>query len=232
MHVYWASVLMIPKGIIYDIQSLICGFLWCNSEFKRGWSKVAWDDICLSKREGGLGLRSLDVFNIALMTTHIWNIISNKESLWVRWIHTYKIKNRSFWGLPFKNDVSWGWLKLLQLCELVRPFCWVKLGNGLSTSVWYDTWCDHCRLIRSISPRDIDREGFDLSSKVADLVVNNEWRWPQSWIIKTPILTQIPAPNLEAHTQDTFRWRDRNGLFVEFFVRHAWEYNNLKFSQM
>ncbi|GJU29250.1 receptor-like protein kinase 2 [Tanacetum coccineum] len=126
-------------------------------------------------------------------------------------------------GLPFKNDVSWGWLKLLQLHELVRPFCWVKLGNGLSTSVWYDTWCDHRPLIRSISPRDIHREGFDLSSNVANLVVNNEWRWPQSWIIKTPIIIQILAPNLEALTQDTFRWRDRNGLFVEFSTRHAWE---------
>ncbi|GKC95097.1 homeodomain-like protein, partial [Tanacetum coccineum] len=112
----------------------------------------------LPKWEGGLGLQSLDVFNIALMTTHIWNIISNKESLWVRLIHTYKIRNRPFWSLPFKNDVSWGWLKLLQLRELVRPLCWVNL-----------------------------------------------------------------APNLEVHMHDTYRWRDLNGLFLEFSVRQAWE---------
>ncbi|GJR54181.1 hypothetical protein Tco_1404702 [Tanacetum coccineum] len=122
LHVYWASVLIIPKGIIYDIQSLIRGFLWCNGEYKRGKAKVAWDDICLPKSEGGLGLRSLDLFNMALMTTHIWNIVSNKESLWVRWIHTYKLRNRSFWDLPIKDNVSWGWLKLLQLRVLVRPF--------------------------------------------------------------------------------------------------------------
>ncbi|GJV98056.1 reverse transcriptase domain, reverse transcriptase zinc-binding domain protein [Tanacetum coccineum] len=35
MNVYWASVLLIPKGIIYDIQQLIRGFLWCNGEYKR-----------------------------------------------------------------------------------------------------------------------------------------------------------------------------------------------------
>ncbi|GJX74351.1 hypothetical protein Tco_0312946, partial [Tanacetum coccineum] len=134
LHVYWASVLIIPKGIIYDIQSLIRGFLWCNGEYKRGKAKVAWDDICLPKSEGGLGLRSLDLFNMALMTTHIWNIVSNKESLWVRWIHTYKLRNRSFWDLPIKDNVSWGWLKLLQLRVLVRPFFWVKLGNGRDTS--------------------------------------------------------------------------------------------------
>ncbi|GJS26094.1 hypothetical protein Tco_0486714 [Tanacetum coccineum] len=81
MHVYWASVLIIPKGIIYDIQSLIRGFLWCNGEYKRGMAKVACEDICLPKHEVGLGLRNLDLFNMALMTKHIWNIVSNKESL-------------------------------------------------------------------------------------------------------------------------------------------------------
>ncbi|GJU44585.1 hypothetical protein Tco_1201851 [Tanacetum coccineum] len=69
-------------GIISDIQQLICGFLWCNGEYRHGKAKVSWDDIYLPKREGGLGLRSLEVFNLALMTTHIWNIVSNKESLW------------------------------------------------------------------------------------------------------------------------------------------------------
>ncbi|GJS26537.1 hypothetical protein Tco_0487157 [Tanacetum coccineum] len=36
MHVYWASVLAIPKGILYDIQALIRGFHWCNGDYKRG----------------------------------------------------------------------------------------------------------------------------------------------------------------------------------------------------
>ena len=97
---------MIPKGIILDIQQLIRGFLWCYGDFKRGKAKVAWDDICLPKKEGGLGIRSLEVFNIALMTTHIWNIISNKESLWVRWIHMYKLKGRNFWDVPMKAGMS------------------------------------------------------------------------------------------------------------------------------
>ncbi|GKC11865.1 putative RNA-directed DNA polymerase, eukaryota, reverse transcriptase zinc-binding domain protein [Tanacetum coccineum] len=97
MHVYWASVLMIPQGIIDDIHQLIRGFLWCNGEFIRGKAKVSWEVICLPKCEGGLGLRNLHIFNYALMTTHIWNIVSSKDSLWVRWIHTYKLQGRSFW---------------------------------------------------------------------------------------------------------------------------------------
>ncbi|GJU16245.1 hypothetical protein Tco_1144211 [Tanacetum coccineum] len=43
MQVYWASVLVIPMGIINDIQQLVRGFLWCNGEYKRGKAKVALD---------------------------------------------------------------------------------------------------------------------------------------------------------------------------------------------
>ncbi|GJS60016.1 putative RNA-directed DNA polymerase, eukaryota, reverse transcriptase zinc-binding domain protein [Tanacetum coccineum] len=223
MHVYWASVLMIPIGILLDIEQLIRGFLWCNGELKRGKAKVAWADICLPKSEGGLGLRSLEIFNIALMTTHIWNIVSNKESLWVRWIHTYKLKGRSLWEVPLNREASWGWLKLLQLRDLVRPFFWKQIGSGRDVSIWFDWWSDECPLIRYLSPRDISREGFTLQDTIADMVSNEGWRWPQAWLLKAPILGLITTPVLEVNKLDTCWWRDNNGHMSKFSVKAAWE---------
>lgn len=72
------------------------GFLWCNGELKHGKAKVAWDAICLPKSEGAIGIKSLDKWIVALMTKHIWSIISLKESLWVRRIHSYRLNNRNF----------------------------------------------------------------------------------------------------------------------------------------
>ncbi|GJV90198.1 putative RNA-directed DNA polymerase [Tanacetum coccineum] len=201
MHVYWASVLMIPQGK----------------------AKVSWEVTCLPKCEGGLGLRNLHIFNYALMTTHIWNIVSSKDSLWVRWIHTYKLQGRSFWDVPVKSDMSWGWRKLLQLREIVKPFFWVKLGNSLSTSMWYDRWSDSCPLINLLSPRDIAREGFHLKNKVADLLMNGSWAWPQSWLHKAPDLGIIPAPVLDISVPDKRQWRDRSGNVMDFSVAKACE---------
>ena len=59
MHGYWASVFILPIRIIQDIEQLMCGFLWCHGDMKRGKAKVAWDTLCLPKSEGGLGIRNL-----------------------------------------------------------------------------------------------------------------------------------------------------------------------------
>ena len=80
------------------------------------------------------------MFNVALMTTHIWKLLNHKESLWVKWIHSYKLKHRSFWDVCIPSNVSWGWRKILQIRSLVRPYIWYKLGNGKQVSVWFDKW--------------------------------------------------------------------------------------------
>ncbi|GJT93786.1 zinc knuckle CX2CX4HX4C containing protein [Tanacetum coccineum] len=186
------NIMPFSEGNILVVSSfLIRGFIWCNGEYKRGKAKVAWDDICLPKKEGGLGLRSLDVFNLPLMSAYIWNIVSNKELLWVRWIHMYKLLGRTLWDVQPKGAMSWGWRKILQLQERVRPFFRVQIGNGLNTSLWYDMWCSISPLSRFCTPRDIAREGFSLQTHVADLMLNGVWNWPNAWLSKAPELGSI-----------------------------------------
>ncbi|GJV06245.1 hypothetical protein Tco_1343901, partial [Tanacetum coccineum] len=60
MHIFWASVFIIPMRVLLDLEQLMRGFIWCQGSMRRGQSKVAWDVVCLPKNEGGLGLRWLD----------------------------------------------------------------------------------------------------------------------------------------------------------------------------
>lgn len=109
IHVFWSSVFILPISITKEIEKLLLGFLWCQGIYKAGKAKVAWKSICLPKSEEGLGVRSLPVWNKALMTTHIWKILSHKESLWVKWVHAYRLSNRNFWEVQVHADASWGW---------------------------------------------------------------------------------------------------------------------------
>lgn len=112
MHVYWSSVFILPNSITLEIEKILRGFLWCNGEMKKGKAKVAWDKLCVPKEEGGLGIKSLSTWNVVVMTSHIWSILTHKESMWVKWVHEYRLKGRSLWEVNISANASWGWRKL------------------------------------------------------------------------------------------------------------------------
>jgi hypothetical protein len=126
MHIYWASVFILLARIVHDLEQLMINFIWCHGESSSGKSKVTWDVVCLPRQEGGLGIRRLYSFNNALITSHIWSIVTGKESLWVRWIHAYKLRDRNFWDVPCRGNKSWSWWKILQLRPLIHRFIWYK----------------------------------------------------------------------------------------------------------
>nr|GEX53047.1 zinc knuckle CX2CX4HX4C [Tanacetum cinerariifolium] len=146
---------------------------WRNKSLSiAGKAKVAWDVVCLPKEEGGLGIRRLEHFNSALMISHIWNLLTFKESLWVKWIHAYKLNRRNFWDDPLRGNISWGWHKILHLRPTIREFIWCKVGNDKNTSLWFDRWCPASPIANHVSNRDISRSGLTFTSCVHDIIVN------------------------------------------------------------
>nr|GEX87832.1 hypothetical protein [Tanacetum cinerariifolium] len=83
----WKNKSLSAAGRLQLLRSVI-------GDMRKGKTKVAWDVVCLPKKEGGLGIRKLDVLNKALMISHIWSLLNRKESLWV-WNYM-----KVFAGLP------------------------------------------------------------------------------------------------------------------------------------
>nr|GEZ57221.1 RNA-directed DNA polymerase, eukaryota, reverse transcriptase zinc-binding domain protein [Tanacetum cinerariifolium] len=106
IHVYWASVFLLPTFVIKDIKRLLKAFLWNQSDTTNGRAKVAWSTICKPKDQGGLGLRNLKIWNQALLAKHIWNIAIKKDSLWVKWVHSVKLRGKSIWEISVDHEDS------------------------------------------------------------------------------------------------------------------------------
>ncbi|XP_021991021.1 uncharacterized protein LOC110887757 [Helianthus annuus] len=139
-----------------------------------------------------------------------------------RWVHLYSLKGRNFWECKSSSNCCWSWRKLLQLRPIVRKHVWSKIGDGNSTSAWYNYWCEGGSLSTFLTPRVITNAGFSLHSMVSDVSVNGTWVWPMAWREVYPVLLKITPYQLNPHSTDCLLWKDENDLH-EYSSSTVWQ---------
>nr|KAJ0195180.1 hypothetical protein LSAT_V11C700342460 [Lactuca sativa] len=220
--VYWASCLLIPAAIIKENEKLMKNFLWDCDESKKGRAKIAWSSVCKPVECGGLSLRNLRAWNKAILSKRIWMILSNCDSLWVKWININILKGRSFWDVEEKQDLSWSWRNLIRLRPNFRNHFYSKVGNGANTFMWYDDWHQLGAFDHVLSPREIASAGFSITDKVKDVIADNLWFWPSVWLSLIPQLNEFQLPVLDPLVADKVLWRKRDGKVVDFDIQQVW----------
>ncbi|PWA42407.1 RNA-directed DNA polymerase, eukaryota, Reverse transcriptase zinc-binding domain protein [Artemisia annua] len=120
------------------------------------------------------------------------------------------------------NDVCWGWKKILMCRDVVRDHMVIRIGNGRSTSVWFDNWYFLGPLCQYISNRDVFDVGLSLSCKISDIVLDGEWMWPNSLMSTFEFLMHLPPPLLFYDRQDVALWKSGNDKVCPFSVKSAW----------
>ena len=54
-------------------------FLWSGSDMRTTCAKVAWDQVCFPKKEGGLGIKRITEWNKIALLKHIWNLCNELD---------------------------------------------------------------------------------------------------------------------------------------------------------
>jgi len=82
--VYFVSFFKAPSGIISSLDSIFSNFFFLGegSEDVRKIAWIKWDNICLQRDNGGLGVKMLKEFNISLLGKWVWRLLEERESLW------------------------------------------------------------------------------------------------------------------------------------------------------
>lgn len=139
MQVYWSSLFILPKKVIKEIEYLFRAFLWSGTDLRKHSAKIAWDIVCTHKKEGGLGFKSIEIWNKAAIAKHVWFLfLGGEKSMWCQWVKSYLIKGRCFWKIKIPNDPSWVWRKILSLRPIIYPLIRHRIGDDQDTFLWYD----------------------------------------------------------------------------------------------
>ncbi|KAJ0585603.1 putative reverse transcriptase zinc-binding domain-containing protein [Helianthus annuus] len=74
-----------------------------------------------------------------------------------------------------------------------------------------------------VTPRHMSQHGLSLASKLADIVENGTWRWPDEWRLVYPALFQLAPVVLDPNREDVVMIRNPDGRLDEYSTKQIWE---------
>lgn len=116
---FWCSAFVLPKECTKKIDSMCGAYLWKITLEARYTARVSWDCLTSPVKEGGLGLKNLQLWNTTCTIKLLWFLLFRTESIWVAWIHQNFIKDESIWEMKEKQKHTWIFKELLRLREVV-----------------------------------------------------------------------------------------------------------------
>lgn len=111
---------MIPKTVINQLNQFIEKFLWGQKDEERRIHWYSWKITCSHKYTGRIGLRDLESFNQSFLAKQGWRILSNPNSLLVRYLSTRCFPRGEFLEANQGYSPRFSWQSILVRQQLLK----------------------------------------------------------------------------------------------------------------
>lgn len=121
-------------------------FLWGGTHDQNKIAWIKWESVYLPKEHGGLGIKDINTFNLALLGKWKWKMFQHQRELWVRVLESKYGGWRNLSELPRISSESIWWrdLKLLDQHPLhgltIQSAISWQVGCGDQFRFWEDNW--------------------------------------------------------------------------------------------
>ncbi|XP_078152115.1 uncharacterized protein LOC144547363 [Carex rostrata] len=135
---YILSFYKIPILILNEIDRIRRQFLWQGTQSKRKYALMTWQELCIAKQFGGMGILNLQQMNYALLSKWWWRFKDpHYSNLW-------KSVLQANLSLPLPVSPFWKAVTAIsQVCNLGMSY---QPGYQGAVSFWEDTWYEYCPL--------------------------------------------------------------------------------------
>jgi hypothetical protein len=133
------SFLEIPKGVRKRLDFLRSRFFWQSDGQKRKYRLSKWNIIYRPKNQGGLGIEVLEIKNKSLLCKWLFKLM-NEQGLWQELLYNKYLHSKTLSQVSVKPMDSPFWKGLMKVKEEFFSRGSFKLGDGMNTRFWEDTW--------------------------------------------------------------------------------------------
>lgn len=101
---------------------------------------VSWNKLSMKKVEGGMGFRSFQAFNEALLAKQGWRILSQSNSLLSQCSKAKYFPHADFLQASEGDSPSFTWRSIWHASWIIKKVGYWRLGNGSEIRIWEDNW--------------------------------------------------------------------------------------------
>ncbi|KAL5538858.1 hypothetical protein UlMin_043555 [Ulmus minor] len=146
MPIYTMHTARIPKAICAKLDARIRRFWWgTKEENARPLCLKAWDDLCVPKAYGGLGLRRMSSMNQAIIAKWGWDLLMGKNSQCLLFLQGKYLRAGSFKSVEALPTDSTFWKAIIESRDTLLSGAYFQIGDGSSINIWEDPWVPKCR---------------------------------------------------------------------------------------
>ncbi|GAV91080.1 zf-RVT domain-containing protein [Cephalotus follicularis] len=157
MQVFWCSAFLLPVHVTKECERLLRRFLWGGHGLSSKASKVKWSQVCKPFPEGGLGIKELKTWNLALL-----------------------LKQICLWMLPSTGLYSLTWRNILIMRSTALNHLVYECCKGDKFSLWFDPWLSGASIHALYGHQVIYDAAMTGTELVKDVSQNDQWCWPQT----------------------------------------------------
>jgi ribonuclease HI len=201
----------LTKTICDEISTSICKYWWSQQDKTNKIHWLSWEKLTKPKAEGGLGLREIYAFNLAMLARQGWRILQNPDSLCAQVLGAKYFPDGNCLNATASAGMSYTWRSILKGLEVLKKGLIWRVGDGSSIKIWEDPWI----------PRGISRlpatPKNNMLKMVSDLISPITGQWDEVLIrdnfndADSACILAIPTNN---DVDDRPAWHfDSKGLF-------------------
>ena len=116
---YVMSTFMLLLEICENLASAIAQFWWSSNPTKRRIRWAKWENVCLSREEGGIGFCMIHEFNLTLFAKQLWRLVQYHFSLVARVLRRRYYRLSSPLRVNSASSPSYVWTSIFAVRKLL-----------------------------------------------------------------------------------------------------------------
>lgn len=139
---YAMQCFKLPESVLNNLTAMCRNFWWGQQGEERKLALIGWEKLCNSKDSGGVGMRDLGAFNLALLAKQCWQLVDNPLSFAATVLRGKYFPRSTFWEASIPPNTSYTWRSIMSARELLKEGSRWILGDGRTVRFWKDSWLE------------------------------------------------------------------------------------------